>query len=242
MIGLRKKPTAVKRVRVGALDVTYRDRGEGPPVLLLHGGASDGATWDSFADVLVARGRRVIVPDLRGHGGTSRAPTYPLAGFADDVLGLLDALGLERVDLVGHSLGAHAAALAAQRAPERFGTLVLEDPPVVRRAGKKLPNIPAFLFIGLGGLFRRKRYHKRAMHQVIRQLRTPDEAYLAALPKITARTLVISGGPKSHVSPDDVAFLARAIPGAALETIAVGHRVHSLAPERFRDLVTPFLA
>ena len=232
-------------VDVGGLAVCYRTRGnaDGRPVLLLHGGASDATTWDFFAEALVAHGMRVIAPDLRGHGGTARSGAYPLSAFADDVLGLLDALGLDQVALVGHSLGAHAAALAAQRAPHRFTALVLEDPPApIRGDATPPPSLPAFFLLGLGSFLRRRRFHAFAMREVIRQLRAPDPAYWDALPTITARTLVISGGPKSHVAPSDVAVVAERIPRAELATIPVGHRVHSRAPERFRDLVVPFLA
>ncbi len=232
-------------VDVAGLSVHYRVRGaaDGRPVLLLHGGASDATTWNFFAEALVARGMRVIAPDLRGHGGTARAGSYPLSAFADDVIGLLDALGLDQVAIVGHSLGAHAAALAAQRAPHRFTDLVLEDPPAPMHGdATPRPSLPAFLLLGLGSLLRRRRFHAFAMREVIRQLRSPDPAYWDALPSITARTLVISGGPKSHVAPSDVAVVARRIPHAELATIPVGHRVHSRAPEQFRDLVVPFLA
>ncbi len=169
---------------------------------------------------------------------------YPLSAFADDLIGLLDVLGLARVAVVGHSLGAHAAALAAQRHPERFSDLVLEDPPAPSKPSRstRVPSIGAFLLIGIGGLLRRRRYHRRAMTQVIRQLRSPDPAYWEGLPAITARTVVISGGPKSHVSPNDVAVIARTIPRAELATIPVGHRIHSLAPDRFLNVVVPFLA
>lgn len=237
--------SAVHTIDVAGLSVRYRESGapDGRPVLLLHGGASDATTWSFFTKALVARGMRVIAPDLRGHGGTARAGAYPLSSFADDALGLLDALGLEKVALVGHSLGAHAAALAAQRQPHRFTDLVLEDPPApIGETSTPLPSLPAFLLIGLGSFLRRRRFHALAMRQVIRQLRAPDPAYWDALSAITARTLVISGGPKSHVSPRDVAVVARRIPRAELATIPVGHRVHSRAPERFRDLVVPFLA
>lgn len=236
----------VRTVDVGGVSVCYRESGDpaGTPVVLLHGGASDGSTWDAFAPVLVRAGHRVIAPDLRGHGQSARTGAYPLSAFADDLIGLLDVLGLERVKVIGHSLGAHAAALAAQRHPERFTDLVLEDPPapVRTRRARNLPPVRAFLLIGLGSLFRKRRFHRRAVTQVMMQLRAPDPGYWAKLPAITARTLVISGGPTSHVSPRDVADIARIIPRAELATIPVGHRVHSLAPEHFRRVVLPFLA
>jgi len=54
-------------------------------------------------------------------------------------------------------------------------------------------------------------------------------------------TLVVSGGPTSHIRPQRLAEMVRHLPDAQLVTIPVGHRVHSLAPQRFRDAVLPFL-
>jgi pimeloyl-ACP methyl ester carboxylesterase len=124
--------TDTSAVEVAGVTIRYRETGDpgGPPVLLLHGGGSSSATWAGLAAALATAGRRVIAADLRGHGGSSRTASYPLAGFRDDILGLLDALKLDPVAVVGHSLGAHVSSLIAQRQPERVTRLVLEEPPV----------------------------------------------------------------------------------------------------------------
>src|SRR5687767_13491544 len=125
-----------------AVDLHHRDHGprDAPAVVLLHGGASRVATWNLFTPALLAAGHRVVVPDQRGHAGSPRSHTYTLESHKDDVVALLDRLGLDRVALVGHSLGGYAASLVAQQQPERVTRLVLEDPPVPPRhdAGGKL--------------------------------------------------------------------------------------------------------
>lgn len=99
-----------------------------PPVVMLHGLMGSGACWSPVARRLEAS-FDVILPDARGHGASS-APTqgYRYDQLADDALGLIDALGLSRPALVGHSMGGMTAALAASRAPERVRALVLVDP------------------------------------------------------------------------------------------------------------------
>ncbi|HEV7711637.1 MAG TPA: alpha/beta fold hydrolase, partial [Asanoa sp.] len=152
----------------------YFDEGDpaAAPVVLLHGGGSSAATWDRFAAALVAAGRRTIAVDLRGHGGSSRAASYPLAGFADDITGLLDGLGLDRVALVGHSLGAHAASLVAQRQPDRVTHLVLEEPPVPSRGPAGRPPRPQSPSRPVSGRGRAvpdlKEKHRADRHPVVR--------------------------------------------------------------------------
>jgi pimeloyl-ACP methyl ester carboxylesterase len=69
----------------------------------------------------------------------------------------------------------------------------------------------------------------------------PDPGWWDSLPLITARTLLISGGPASHIPPSQLAEAARYLPHSHVVTIAAGHRVHSLRPEQFLAAVMPFL-
>jgi pimeloyl-ACP methyl ester carboxylesterase len=239
-------PPHVNTVEISDVTIRYREFGDpaAPPVVLLHGGASSAATWDRLAAALTAVGRRTIAADLRGHGGSSRTPSYPLAGFRDDILGLLDALALDRVALIGHSLGAHTATLIAQQQPERITHLVLEEPPVPAREPTDTHGLstPRFLLPALGLLAIRRGFDHRAVTSAVRQLRAPDSAWWHQLAVITAPTLLISGGPRSHISAQRLAEVACTIQHARLVTIPVGHRVHSHDPQRFQAAVIPFLS
>jgi pimeloyl-ACP methyl ester carboxylesterase len=98
------------RGRDGA-ELVYREMGEGRPLLLIHGYFSTATiNWVRFghAATLAARGHRVILPDLRGHGGSARphdAAAYPPDVLTDDGFALLEHLGLVDYDLGGYSLG-----------------------------------------------------------------------------------------------------------------------------------------
>ncbi|MCC7360098.1 MAG: alpha/beta fold hydrolase, partial [Anaerolineales bacterium] len=104
----------------------------GAPVLCLHGMLDHGAGWEAVAVRLAQRGRRVLAPDLRGHGRSAHNPfgsAYRLTDMLSDMEGLLGLAGPRRPILVGHSLGAALAALLAAAHPERFAGLVLVEPP-----------------------------------------------------------------------------------------------------------------
>ncbi|APX32183.1 hypothetical protein BH708_04965 [Brachybacterium sp. P6-10-X1] len=115
-----KRTVQLSDQRIAYLDVGPEDP-TGPPLLLLHGGAVDSRMWhpqlDAFPD------HRVLVPDARGHGGSSDAEgPYRLV---DDVVALLDALGVEQVVAIGISMGGGTACDLALEHPERVvGILV----------------------------------------------------------------------------------------------------------------------
>lgn len=119
---------AGKRVRVGALELAYEEAGEGGrPLVLVHGFAGSS---DDFADVLAPLGElgRTLVPDQRGHGGTTNPGTgYSLDQMTSDLHGFLDAVDVEACDLLGHSLGGMVAIRLALAAPGRVASLVLMD-------------------------------------------------------------------------------------------------------------------
>jgi pimeloyl-ACP methyl ester carboxylesterase len=93
--------------------------GSGPPLLLVHG--FGGAAWNFSELVPLLPGRRLIVPDLPGHGGSSALPATTLAGFADVLARLLDG----PTDVVGHSMGGVVALRLAERHPALVRSVVL---------------------------------------------------------------------------------------------------------------------
>jgi pimeloyl-ACP methyl ester carboxylesterase len=109
-----------RTVRVGELDVHVAEAGAGEPLVLLHGWPQHWYAWRELVPRL-AGSYRLVMPDLRGHGWTSApAGGYDKEQLATDLLGLMDALDLPRVGLVGHDWGGWAGFLACLRAPERF--------------------------------------------------------------------------------------------------------------------------
>ncbi|MDO3703879.1 alpha/beta hydrolase [Micromonospora sp. C28SCA-DRY-2] len=110
------------KIEVNGAQLAYDEVGSGTPVVLLHAGIADRRMWREQVGVLAAR-HRVIALDLRGYGD-SELPPAPFAHH-DDVVGLLDALGVARAALVGCSFGGAVAVDTALAHPERVTALAL---------------------------------------------------------------------------------------------------------------------
>lgn len=96
------------------------------PVLAIHGITASHLAWAEVARALPER--RLVAPDLRGRGASATLPgPWGMARHADDVVAVLDHLGIERTQIVGHSMGAFVAAVTARRHPDRISSVLLVD-------------------------------------------------------------------------------------------------------------------
>ncbi len=119
----------VRTIQVEDAEVMVREVGEGEPALvLIHGAEADSTMWEPYMEGLAA-GRRVIAVDLPGHGGTVAPEDLDASarGITDWFSALLDAEGLDPVDLLGHSMGGTVAIHMALEAPASVRRLVLVD-------------------------------------------------------------------------------------------------------------------
>jgi len=108
--------------------------GQGPPVVLLHGLSATRRNVVQGSRALLRRGYRLIAYDARGHGASSPAPSYDYPGLIEDLEAVLADLGLDRVALVGSSMGAATAMAFALRHPERAAAVVQVTPAYDGRA------------------------------------------------------------------------------------------------------------
>ncbi|UZF91058.1 alpha/beta fold hydrolase [Bosea sp. NBC_00550] len=121
----------LKQVAAGVLNVSYAEDGpaDGPPVLLLHGWPYDIHSYVDVAPILAKAGYRVIVPSLRGYGGTrflsSETPRNgQQAALATDIVAFMDALKIEKAVIAGFDWGARTANILAALWPERCKAMV----------------------------------------------------------------------------------------------------------------------
>lgn len=108
----------------------YRSGGAKPPLVLLHGFTDDGSCWFPVVEPLV-QNYDVILPDARGHGKSARIDGIGFSNdaLAEDAAALLQALGLHRPAVLGHSMGGFTALILAAAHSDQVGCLLLEDPP-----------------------------------------------------------------------------------------------------------------
>jgi 2-hydroxy-6-oxonona-2,4-dienedioate hydrolase len=113
---------------INGINMHYLVKGEGPPVLLIHGVATTMAVWYTRIIPELSQRYKVVAYDLRGHGYSDLTPTgYTSAELAADLAGLLEHLDLSDVRLVGHSFGGSVALQCAARYPERLRGVLVSD-------------------------------------------------------------------------------------------------------------------
>ena len=122
-------PEIGESIDVNGIATNYHDVGSGSPVLLIHGSGPGVSAWVNWRSVLprLSQEHRVIAPDVVGFGYTEYRPgtVYNRALWQSHVIGLLDALGLEKVSIVGNSFGGDVAMWLAIDVPDRVHRMVL---------------------------------------------------------------------------------------------------------------------
>lgn len=121
----------VVRATVASADgvpIAYTAQGQGDPALVfIHGGFCDATFWSQQVDVL-ARDYRIVTLDLAGHGASgSERPEWTLEAYGHDVKAVVEELALERLVLIGHSMGGPVSLAAAQLMPERVAGIIAVD-------------------------------------------------------------------------------------------------------------------
>jgi pimeloyl-ACP methyl ester carboxylesterase len=223
--------------------------GEGPPVILLHGGLANADYWGLQVPALMAH-HTVIVMDSRGHGRTTRdARPFNYNLMADDVVALMDALGLPKADIVGWSDGGTIGFDLAMRYPSRVGRIFAFAASVgsgsTRYATIMNPNVIGFI--------------KRAREEYKAYSRTPEEfgSFLiqvvkmwtihanwtqAQLQSISSPVEVVAADHDETTRRDHTEYIAATIPGARLLILPdTSHFAFLQAPELFNAAVLRFL-
>jgi pimeloyl-ACP methyl ester carboxylesterase len=251
-------------IAIAGVDLELFEDGEGPPILLLHGGGSGFVPEHPYAALLSAR-HRLIAPSHPGFGQSS-LPDW--IDSVDDIayihLELLDRLGLDQVDVIGCQFGGWVAAELATKTPGVVRGLVLSGP-----AGVKLgpvdrlefPDIFALPQSVLEPLMYHDPQHMRmdpsrlSDEQLGVMLRNRETLTLMSwepymhnpklrhrLHRITAPTLLLRGESDGLVSAEHLAGYAKLLPNARVETIAAAGHVPQLErPDAFAAKVLAFL-
>ncbi|HEY0430265.1 MAG TPA: alpha/beta hydrolase [Pyrinomonadaceae bacterium] len=234
---------------VSPVDIYCRDEGEGPPLILLHGGW--GYSLNPFDRQIekLRRSFRVVCPDRSGYGASTRIVNDLPPDFhhhaAAETLSLLDALGIESAYFWGHSDGAVIAAMIGFTAPRRVRGLILEafhyfrSKPRSRAFFEALAYRPESLGAELcekfalefGAEYWRQMItgHAKAWEQIALARSGPqDDLYGGRLYEITAPTLFIHGRHDQRTEPEELDAIFAQLPGAEKQILEAGaHCPHS---------------
>src|SRR5262245_13689999 len=219
-------------IAANGCELHYDTRGDGEPLLLLHGGMGIGGDWLRVFPT-PPPGFRLIVPDLRGHGrSTNPSRQFTFRQFALDAYALIDSLGLARVKTIGVSAGAKTLLHMATQQPDRIDAMVVASA-TPRFPAEVRPIMAAMSADTLSeaewAALRRRHVQGddqiRLLYDMVRGFSTSydDMAFTAAtLAPITARTLIVHGD-RDPLYPVEMALeLYRGIPKSALWVIPYG--------------------
>jgi pimeloyl-ACP methyl ester carboxylesterase len=218
---------------VNGIQMYCEDRGQGEPLLLLHGGAGIGADWQHVLTDGDPVGFRVIVPDLRGHGrSTNPSKVFTFRQAAQDVLALLDGLGVEQVKAIGLSAGAKTLLHVATQQPGRVSAMVLVSgaPYIPAQARAAMAALSVDAFSNAEWTVQRQRHlhgdeQIRTLYDQMRGLKDNDDDMAfdpPLLATIQARTLIVHGD-RDPLYPVELALeLYRSIPNASLWVVPNG--------------------
>ena len=217
------------------------ERGEGFPLVLLHGNGEDGAYFIHQLEHFSAQ-YRVIAVDTRGHGRSPRggAP-FTLEQFAEDLKGFLDEKGLKRIHLLGFSDGANIAMLFTLRYPEYVEKLILNggnlDPGGVEEVYQQ-PICEQYERARLKAASNPKAAAKMELLALMVEQPHIDPADLAAIP---CPTLVIAGE-EDLIKEEHTRLICDSIPNAALAILPGDHFVANQNSTAFNRVVERFLS
>lgn len=244
------------------------EAGAGEALVLLHGLFGSAQNLGAIQKALAAH-RRVLALDLRNHGASPHATMMDYAAMADDVAETLDAQGIERAAILGHSMGGKTAMALALRHPARVHRLIVADIAPIRYAPALRGHVAAMQALPLrAGVTRREadaalaaavaEPGERAF--LLQNLRFDGEVphwrlglagIAAAMEAIEgfdiagrseAPALFLSGGRSFYVRPEHVPAIRALFPQARFETIPeAGHWLHAEQPAAFLAAVTRFL-
>jgi pimeloyl-ACP methyl ester carboxylesterase len=221
-----------RTVALPDMEIYYETTGKGAPLLLLHGFAETGRMWDPFTQALAGK-YQVIVPDLRGHGGsTNPGGQFTMRQSARDILALLDRLGIGRVKAIGASAGAMTLLHMATQQPDRVEAMVLVGGGTYYSAAcREILGGVTLEGMSEAGWARLRRLHRRGDDQIrmlFSQMRSFKNSYddVAFTPPllstIRARTLIVQGDRDVCFPPTMAVEMQVSIPGSRLWVIPNG--------------------
>jgi pimeloyl-ACP methyl ester carboxylesterase len=243
-------------LRANGLDIAYELRGAGPPLVALHGATSLGVEDYAAQIPLLSKAFLIHLPDARGHGQTrwDAADGFRYDWLVDDLVGFVDALGLDSFHLLGFSMGAMTALQFGARHPERLRTLIVVGitPQREPRAsvGRRLMDPARILTRDPAFAKRLSQRHdagqgegawQRLLPAIAADIAVQPLLKPAELHGIDCPAMVVCGDRDPFVPPEHAAALVRQLPAGRLFVVPdCGHEVPARRPALFNEAVSGF--
>jgi pimeloyl-ACP methyl ester carboxylesterase len=236
---------------VNGIDMFYSvyGKGNGSPILLIHGGLGSGDIW-SFEVPELSKKHEVIVADSRGQGRSTRTKdklTYHL--MAEDYVALLGFLAIGKVTLVGWSDGGIIGLDIAMHHPEVLRRLFAQAPNVTPDGLTSIPvidpppPIESTAPLEAPPKLTKAERQQKARERTFRKLWATEPDYTQdELSRITVPTVIAIGDHDPVIKPDHIAYIADSIPGAKVVVLKnVGHPANAQDPKQYINAVKKFM-
>ena len=217
-----------------------RERGDGPPLLLLHGNGEDGAYFVHQMDFF-ARWFHVIAIDTRGHGDSPRgAAPFTIRQFARDLLDFLDGRNIEKAHILCFSDGGNIALTFALDHPERVERLILNGANLFPAGVRPSVQLPVELGYRIASLFAGKDPKAKTRAELLGLMVNEPHIPPEALEGLDLPVLVIAGT-RDMIRASHTRLIAERLPQGKLALLPGDHFIASKSPDAFNRAVAGFL-
>ena len=218
----------------------YIEKGQGEPLILLHGNGENVDYFVGQTDVF-AQYYHVYALDTRGHGKTPRGEApFSIRQFADDLLAFMDAHGIDKAHILGFSDGGNIAMIFAMKYPERVLRLILNGANLDAKGVKPSIQIPIEIGWRFAKMFAKKSAEARLHAETLGLMVNDPNVRPEELSAITAKTLVIAGT-KDMIKESQTRLIASNIRDSQLVILEGNHFIANKHPEAFNRVVLAFL-
>lgn len=223
-----------------SIQLHYIEKGQGNPLILLHGNGED-TNYFVHQIKYFSKRYRVIAVDTRGHGKSPRGKApFTIRQFAEDLHFFMDGLKIDKADILGFSDGGNIALIYAMTYPERVNRLILNGANL--NAGGVKPSIQIPIVIGykIASLFANKSSEARKHAELLGLMVNDPNIEVNELKKVVARTFVIVGT-NDMIKEKHTRKIYDHLPDAKLVIIPGDHFIANKKPSEFNRAVEEFL-
>ena len=218
----------------------YIEKGNGFPLIMLHGNGEDCSYFEHQMEPL-AQHFRVIAIDTRGHGQTPRGDApFSIRQFAQDLLEFMNEHDLKKAHILGFSDGGNIAMVFALAHPERVEKLILNGANLNAKGVKPSVQIPIEIGYKIAKMFASKSPEAKQNAELLGLMVNDPNVNPAELTQIICPTLVIVGN-KDMIKESHTRLIASNIPNAELSIIPGNHFIANKNPDTFNNKVLEFL-